>query len=161
MLTNDTRALAVAALEYYLKRYKDWAIMSAPDGDEGIEAKLDAIEFALADLAVAGGQAAQVWLPLPDGEYGNVEVEGGVLVTWFCDNKIKAFLPDDIRLCRLAPVTQGVAVPEGLRYIIMRYSQDHSGEDHQKRVQEVRIWLDRLGDAPAPQADAKEVDGGS
>lgn len=116
-MTDTTRAIAVAALERYRGAKGRMEYLGVnQDGnqchrwhvDEAHDALVDAALADLNDLAVAGGQAAQ-WTPLPDGEYGNVEVEGYILATWFCDNKIKEFLPDDIRLCRLvpAPVVQG------------------------------------------------------
>lgn len=47
----------------------------------------------------------------------------------------------DLEAERTAPQAGAAVVPESLRYILMRYSQDHSGEDHQARVREVRAWL--------------------
>jgi len=32
-------------------------------------------------------------------------------------------------------------VPEELRYILWRYSQDHTGEDHQARLKVATAWL--------------------
>jgi hypothetical protein len=34
--------------------------------------------------------------------------------------------------------------PDALRYILWRYSQDHTGEDHQARVVEAQAWLKTL-----------------
>lgn len=38
-----------------------------------------------------------------------------------------------------------IAIPEALKYILWRYGQDHRGEDHQKRIQEVKEWAMTLG----------------
>ena len=37
-----------------------------------------------------------------------------------------------------------VQLPEALRYILWRYGQDHSGEDHQERLRVAEAWLDDL-----------------
>jgi hypothetical protein len=35
-----------------------------------------------------------------------------------------------------------LAVPDALKYILWRYGQDHSGEDHQERLREATEWLE-------------------
>jgi hypothetical protein len=42
------------------------------------------------------------------------------------------------------PVQLPPQVPEALRYILWRYGQDHTGEDHQERVREATAWLASL-----------------
>jgi hypothetical protein len=39
-------------------------------------------------------------------------------------------------------------VPEELRYIMWRYSQDHKGEDHQQRHKVASAWLASVGQEP-------------
>jgi hypothetical protein len=43
-------------------------------------------------------------------------------------------------------------VPEALRYILWRYSQDHSGEDHQERVRVAMEWLGSFAKLPPPES---------
>jgi hypothetical protein len=43
-------------------------------------------------------------------------------------------------------------VPEALRYILWRYGQDHSGEDHQERVRVAMEWLGRIAKLPPPES---------
>jgi len=43
--------------------------------------------------------------------------------------------------------------PEALRYILWRYGQDHTGEDHQERLRVASEWLASLAQQP-PQKSA-------
>lgn len=53
-----------------------------------------------------------------------------------------------------------MVAPEALRYILWRYGQDHTGEDHQRRAKEATEWLAALPTLPkAPRADWSQAPG--
>lgn len=45
---------------------------------------------------------------------------------------------------KIANLEAHVAAPEALHYILWRYGQDHTGEDHQERLKVVAAWLETL-----------------
>lgn len=121
----DTVATAIAALYRYRDDYFEWQ----PEYKDATTA--------IADLEAQQADSAAV------GEWTSEEAEEWrIEAVHFRDKCIEyEHRIRELEQAAAQAVAMPVEAPEALRYILMRYSQEHSGEDHQRRVREAKDWL--------------------